>query len=467
MGTPGYMAPEQASGDAKRVGPAADVYGLGAILYECLTGRPPFEGPALEVLFQVIEDAPVPPSRLRPAVPRDLETVCLKCLEKEPARRYATAADLADDLRRFLDDQPILARPPSVAYRLAKFARRNKVLVAGVAAVFLALVAGLIGTGVGLARANAERERAEPAERDVRRALTESYAQAADLALQRGAWRAALENLDKALAAGHPDQARLRLEKVRALAAVHELPAAEAELRELRRRDDLGDLEGRVLLWQADLALARMRKTTRGCDWPAKPWPDRFPRPTGSTPSGLLAATVPEAAGHFRKALALDRFHHRSLGMLGLLLVVQGETGEARELVGPGPADLPRGPDLRRAASPAARAGRERGGGPGRGRPGARATRRAAVRGGPARSSGWSRRPPSWSGWWAWVRRCRTGARPGEARHRGRPALGGGGRPERGTGRGRGRPHAPGAPGPDPQLAAGRRGAHGGRGCPP
>lgn len=145
MGTPSYIAPEQASGKTRDIGPGADVYALGAILYELLTGRPPFLGETpLDTVLQVLHDDPVPPKQLQPTVPKDLETICLKCLHKQAAKRYPSADWLADDLRRFLTGEPIKARPLSSWGRTVKWARRHPSL-AVLGGVTIAATIALVG----------------------------------------------------------------------------------------------------------------------------------------------------------------------------------------------------------------------------------------------------------------------------------------------------------------------------------
>ncbi len=148
LGTPSYMAPEQAAGRTREIGPATDVWALGAILYEMLTGRPPFKGTSpWETIEQVQHTEPAAPSQLQPAIPRDIETICLKCLQKESARRYASALELADDLRRFLNGEPIRARRAGPVERLVKWVRRQP-LAAGLVAATLFLVLALTWGGI-------------------------------------------------------------------------------------------------------------------------------------------------------------------------------------------------------------------------------------------------------------------------------------------------------------------------------
>src|SRR5262249_37014013 len=191
LGSPTYMAPEQAEGRSQQVGPAADIHALGAILYELLVGRPPFRGATvLDTLDQVKGSEPVAPSRLVAKLPRDLETIALKCLHKEPAGRYEDGASLAEDLRRFLANEPIRARRVAATERFRRWFQRNPVVAGLTAAVFvlLATLAGVASVGYvqtkralhglseqrGLAQdaeATAKREanRARTAEQEVRR----------------------------------------------------------------------------------------------------------------------------------------------------------------------------------------------------------------------------------------------------------------------------------------------------------
>ncbi|HXG12712.1 MAG TPA: protein kinase [Gemmataceae bacterium] len=166
MGTPCYMAPEQATGQTREIGPPLDIYALGAILYELLTGRPPFRGATIwDTLEQVRSQEPVPPRRLQPKVPRDLETICLKCLQKDPKKRYVSAQQLADRLRLFRNGQPIPDRPTPLWERGLKWARRRPAVAALVAVSALA-TAGLFSGAIFYAQY--QHQRAQVAEQQIR-----------------------------------------------------------------------------------------------------------------------------------------------------------------------------------------------------------------------------------------------------------------------------------------------------------
>jgi WD40 repeat protein/tetratricopeptide (TPR) repeat protein len=242
MGTPSYMAPEQAGGSSKEIGPAADVWALGATLYDCLTGHPPFKAATpMDTVLQVLTEEPVPPSRLLPHCPRDLETVCLKCLQKDPRRRYAGAEALAEDLRRFQEGRPIAARPVGQIERAWRWCRRNPViasLLATVAATLLlgATVAALLALAAHAAadrareneqwalqqKGEAEDARAEAvkdkkrADDEARRAVAEKEQK--DRQLTRAEWLLYAEQIDRAHQAwreGNQPTARAFLDRTR------------------------------------------------------------------------------------------------------------------------------------------------------------------------------------------------------------------------------------------------------------
>jgi eukaryotic-like serine/threonine-protein kinase len=239
IGTPSYMAPEQAAGKSRTLGPAVDVYALGAILYEMLTGRPPFRADtAVETERQVIDDEPVPPSRLNRNVPRDLETICLKCLNKDPQRRYSAAAELAADVRRFLEGQPIQARRLGWGEKIWRWVR-SKPANAALVAMSLALIGLVLGGGLWFAR-----QRTETARRDGRASeAVKNALEKSSVLQQQGRWseaREALEAAERILGGAAHDELRERLRQARADADMV------AELDEIRLRLSEGKTADRV-----------------------------------------------------------------------------------------------------------------------------------------------------------------------------------------------------------------------------
>jgi len=204
LGTPGYLSPEQAAGTKLAAQPATDVFGLGAVLYAMLTGRAPFTGEShFDVLQQVMHDDPVSVRLLNASTPRDLETVCLKALSKEPHRRYATARDMADDLRRFLDGRPVAARPVSALGKAWRWARRHRALAAALAAVFaLTLGVAVVST------VSAQRLEKARASEETQRTLAEASAAEARLNLYTSDMKVAWQNWQE----GYGEGAALLLE---------------------------------------------------------------------------------------------------------------------------------------------------------------------------------------------------------------------------------------------------------------
>ena len=200
IGTPAYLAPEVAKGGSRQATIASDVYGLGAVLYQLLTGKPPFaKASVVETLRAVHDDETVAPSQLNARVPADLETICLKCLEKEPAKRYAAAQELAHELDRFLKDEPILARPVSRTERAWRWCRRKPALAGALGASLLLLFAVLIGFPVAIHHIQEARRRAD---REAHRARQGEYASDMRMSIQ-------------ALSTGNPGRAWSLVEKHR------------------------------------------------------------------------------------------------------------------------------------------------------------------------------------------------------------------------------------------------------------
>jgi serine/threonine protein kinase/Flp pilus assembly protein TadD len=376
VGTLRYASPEQVRAVVK-IDARGDVYSLGATLWELLTLRPLYgateQTPTAELMERIQLEEPGRVRTWNPAVPRDLQAVVEKCLQKDARKRYGSARQLEEDLGRFLEGRPVKARRVTNLERAWRWARRRPALAAQAAVLGLATV-GLLTVWLSFtfrlnearleaeARAVAERKlrddadternnaraaegKAKVAAQQAKQLLAASHISAAKLAIRQGAWRDALKQIKEALKAGHPNTAAVRLDKVRALCAVHDIAHAVDELRDLLQTKDLGSLEGEVLLWQADLtmslsghgpedkpedvrrALERgLRQVRLARRKPLSPAATYYAR-------GLLAETSPKAIVCWKQAVAEDPFNPRAHAILAQLLTWSGELSAARAQV--------------------------------------------------------------------------------------------------------------------------------------
>jgi tetratricopeptide (TPR) repeat protein/predicted Ser/Thr protein kinase len=246
LGTPSYMPPEQAKGDHSQISPLSDVYSLGAILYETITSRPPFRAATVvDTMYQVVNEEPAAPRLLNPKISRDVETICLKCLEKQPARRYGSAAELADDLDRFLGGLPIIARRTGPIGRLWRWRKRNPALATAIGGIVLTFLLGFAGVFWMWREADAESKRALRKSEQLSQASDEMFLVIED-------W---LERV--------PEEERVRQERLESVLKMHEQFLAEAPS-DAAAREQLAQSHQRVanirrLLKQNDLAAEHYR----------------------------------------------------------------------------------------------------------------------------------------------------------------------------------------------------------------
>ncbi len=342
VGTLPYMSPEQVGADPRLVDWRSDVYTLGVICFELVAGRLPLDLKGKPVAAAVQALTRQEPTRLSAVSQRfrgDLDTVLARALDRDRLRRYQSAADFAADLESYLEDRPVKARPAGVIYQLGKFVRRNRAAVAGLLVVLGVLIAATVVS----ARWAVQAGRAEQAAQD---ALADSHEQAARLALQRGAWREALDLIDKALASErYRGSIPLRLNKVRALMAIQHAGPSVQEIEALAREPNLGEYEGRVLLLQADVLLGR--DDARAIKLVGQALARGLPEEGKAYARALLAKSMPEAIEQLQRSLAHDRHQLRGRTMLELLLVLLVRLGEARTELAVHEALFPEDPNAR------------------------------------------------------------------------------------------------------------------------
>lgn len=327
VGTPSYMSPEQAMGQSD-VGPLADVYGLGAILYQLLTGKPPFRAAnVMETLEQVRSKDPVPPREFQSGLDRDVETICLKCLEKDPAKRYVSAGELAQDLSRYLHNQPIVARRASWLEKAVKFSKRNPLLVGFSTVVTILLTITLFQMN---AKIDAQEKQIQK-DQEIAQTLQLKRLEEANVHRRSGNPDAALQIYKDALKTGRVNVVEVKYKMALVYVALGQKAKVQQITEELLKRPDIGNYKGRVMLLKADTlldkskpeeAFALMRESLKLY----------LPDAQKHYAQALLAPTTPEAIRHFKLAVEKDHLDYSARAFLATSLMLTGRLEEAYEV---------------------------------------------------------------------------------------------------------------------------------------
>jgi tetratricopeptide (TPR) repeat protein len=351
IGTPGFMAPEQIQQREEEIGPASDIYGLGAILYALVAGARPLAGPLDFVLAMTTTGQFARPRQVKPEVPPALEAVVLKAMALRPEDRYTSAKELAEEVEHWLADEPVSAYREPLSARVRRWGRRHRTLM-GSLAVFLVALTAVLGVGLVLinaeqartrraladkeieaARALAEAERAERAELERRIELAHTSASAARLAAQRGQWKEALAHYQKAIELGPRDDVALWLGVLECRLAMGQYRAFRDDLARLEARSDLGEHAGEVRLMRALIGPHRAATTAELIAAIEAAVKLGLPPAEKAYAQGLLAPDVPTAITHLQEATRLDPHHRRSFTALAGHLFLSGRTKEMREAI--------------------------------------------------------------------------------------------------------------------------------------
>ncbi|MEZ6039738.1 MAG: protein kinase [Planctomycetaceae bacterium] len=330
IGTPAFMPPEQADGRGWQADPRSDLYSLGAVLFRMVCGRLPFEGSTSEVISKVLHQEVRIPAECASAIDRDLQTIILKCLEKEPRQRYQTAEELEQELSRFLNYEPIRARRAGIVGAVLKWARRRPALA--VMTLLILISAGfLTGVLTQLGRVSGERDVARDAKRETQGLLAESAASAGQLAMQRGRIKEAVRHFEQSLVDGQIDDPGIRLQLIEASLILGDVAAARQHLQLAKQAPGASGFQTELRYWQAELALETNPDAQDAIHLFHSLPMEELHESDRHYIHGVVAETSAQSIEHFQNCLLSNPFHFRARRMMILTQMALAQLTEASQ----------------------------------------------------------------------------------------------------------------------------------------